>query len=413
MAKHMKTISGLFTASLIACFLFSALSFGQEMPKPGEVIDKSNYKKYAHLIPEELYPGFEDGWGGFWKPISLKIVATKPVSEPKKFLAFSEKNRGKYTLDKDGFIVGGYDYEGLPFPGVKPGDKDFATKFMWNFTYRYMRDDWVGPMLAYSKRKGEPITFNVSDEIIVEFVNRIYDDPKPSMKNPIGLQYAEWIRYTEPVNLRNFQMLIYRYLDPRKSDDTYLYLPTMRRVLRGEAGQRAVPLQGLITALDDFQGFDGRIPDFTYKYIGEQKLLAVADCRMNIPLAKKMQAQAGNKLIFDSDNWEVRDVYVIDIKAKDPKYPQSRKRIYIDKDNPTIYHAATWDRAGNPWKFWNFGFAKRPVADGDTASSIEQNFGLDVQFGYGQTITLDFKLNGHGFRYADVMPSAMTKRGMQ
>lgn len=411
MTKSMKTILALFTASLISCFLFSSLSIGQEMPKPGEVIDKSNYKKYAHLIPEELYAGFENGWGGFWKPISLKVVETKPASQPKRFLAYSEKNRGKYTLDKDGFIAGGYDYEGLPFPGVGPDDKDFATKFMWNFTYRYMRDDWVGPMLAYSKRKGEKVFFNVSDEIIVSFVSRMYDEPKPKMKNPVGLQYAEWIRYTEPVNLRNFQMLIYRYLDPKKSDDTYLYLPTMRRVLRGEAGQRSTPLQGLITALDDFQGFDGRIPEFTYQLVKEQKLLAVADSKMNIELVKKMQAQTGKELVFDSDNWEVRDVYVIEIKAKDPKYPQSKTRIYIDKENPTIYHTASWDRAGKPWKFWNFAFAKRPVADGDTASSIEHNFGLDVQFGYGQTITLDFKLNGHGFRYNDVMPSAMTKRG--
>ncbi|MGA2516160.1 MAG: DUF1329 domain-containing protein [Thermodesulfobacteriota bacterium] len=411
MTKSMKTILALFTASLISCFLFSSLSFGQEIPKPGEIIDKSNYKKYAHLIPEELYPGFENGWGGFWKPISLKIVPTKPASQPKRFLAFSEKNRGKYALDKDGFIIGGYDYEGLPFPGVRPDDKDFATKFMWNFTYRYMRDDWIGPMTAFSKRKGEPITFNISDEIIVEFVNRMYDDPKPNMKDPIGLQYAEWIRYSVPVNVRNFQMLIYRYLDPRKSDDTYLYLPTLRRVLRGEAGQRSTPIQGQNQALDDFQGFDGRIQDFTYKYIREQKLLGVADSKLNVGLVRKQTAQAGGVLFFDDDNWEVRDVYVIDIIPKNATYPQSRKRIYIDKENPTIYHAAVWDRAGNPWKFWSFEFAKRPCADGDTASSIEHNFGLDVQFGYGQTTTMDYKLNGHGFKYNDIMPSAMSKRG--
>ncbi len=45
MRKRMKTILVLFAVSLTCCFLFTSLSFGQETPKPGEVIDKSNYKK--------------------------------------------------------------------------------------------------------------------------------------------------------------------------------------------------------------------------------------------------------------------------------------------------------------------------------------------------------------------------------
>lgn len=65
MRKRMKTTLVLFTVSLILCLSVTSLSFGQEMPKPGEVIDKSNYKKYAHLFPEEGWlEGFENGWGG-------------------------------------------------------------------------------------------------------------------------------------------------------------------------------------------------------------------------------------------------------------------------------------------------------------------------------------------------------------
>ena len=86
MKKSMKTILVLFVVSfLTSCFLFTSLSFGQEMPKPGEVIDKSNYKKYAHLFPEEFLPGFENGCGGLMKPISIKVSETKPGASRRHF----------------------------------------------------------------------------------------------------------------------------------------------------------------------------------------------------------------------------------------------------------------------------------------------------------------------------------------
>jgi hypothetical protein len=412
MTKRGKTILGLFAASLAFCFLFTSLCFGQEMPKPGQVIDKNNYKIYASFIPEELLPGFENGWGGFWAPISMKIVKTAPSPLPKAFLALSEKNRGKYTIDKDGFIAGGYDFEGLPFPGVTPADKDFAIKFMWNYCYRYRLDDWFFNMITYQKRKGESIKYQVTSEDKISFVNRCYDPPKPLMKTPGNLQGAAHLYYYEPGSLRGFQTLSYRYLDPRKPDDTYLYLPTLRRVLRGEAGQRSTPLQGLNSAFDDFTGFDGKTFQFNYKFVKEMKVLGVADSKLNWKGAKQMKAQLKDVLLWWADDWEVKDVYVIDIISKDPKYPQSLKRVYVDKDSYNIYHAAVWDRAGNPWKFWAFQYAKRKVADGDySVGNLSINFGLDTQLGYAQAIMGDVILNGRGYTYNDFMTSTMLRKG--
>ena len=43
-------------------------------------------------------------------------------------------------------------------------------------------------------------------------------------------------------------VVCYRYLDPVKDDDMWLYVPALRRTLRAEAGQRSTPVQGLIQA---------------------------------------------------------------------------------------------------------------------------------------------------------------------
>jgi hypothetical protein len=412
MRKRMKRILPLYAVSiLISCFLFVSISFSQEMPKPGQVIDKSNYKQYAHVFPEEILPGFENGFGGFWKPFVIKVVESKPASQPKAFLALSEKNRGKYTIDKDGFIAGGYDYIGLPFPGVTPDDKDFGAKFMYNHNYRYYwGDDAVGASRDAEKRKGESVTNLEFDEEMVSFVGRLIDPPKPFYKNPGGIQSTQLLAYTYPSSYRGQVLLTYKYLDQKKSDEVYIYLPTMRRVIRGDASQRSTPIQGTTQAWDDFNGFDGKVQEFTYQFLGQKKVLGCLTSPFTTAVSKKLQAEGGGTLPYSSENWEVRDTYVIEIKAKDPKYPQKTKVVYIDKDTLMILYAFAWDRAEKLWKAWYVNYSANELPNGDKVYTIKGALGIDVQIGYATFFTMDTKSNGNGLKYVDVMPSNMYKK---
>ncbi len=393
----------------VSSFLFIALSFGQEMPKPGEVIDKSSYKKYAHLFPEEWLPGFEDGWGGLMKPMVIKVSATVPGGQPKAYLTLSEKNRGKYGIDKDGFISGGYDYTGLPFPDLDKNDKDFTTKLMWNFNYKYRLDDMKAGSIQYTKRKGESLYWFIMWETNIKFINRLYASPKPFYKTPVNLDWAFILHDTEPADIKDFITLNYRYLDPRKPDDVYLYLPTMRRVLRGEAGQRSTPIQGIPSSLDDFfGGFDGKIQEFNYKFLREQKILALTEANMTVAQGRKEAASGWPP--FPSENWSVRDVYVIEITAKDPRYPQGRKVIYVDKEGLWCLYGVAYDRAGKLWKIFQLSARRDKLPDGDTQMYLAGQISLDMQFGMGTSFYADFlKLTGNNITYADVMPSALIK----
>lgn len=414
MRKRMKTILAMFTTSvLISCFLIASLSFGQEMPKPGEVIDKSNYKKYQHLFPDFFLQGFEDGWGGLLNPLSIKVSATVPGGQPKAFLALSEKNRGKYTIDKGGFIEGGFDYVGLPFPGVTPEDKDFANKFMWNYNYRYMRDDLAHqPSIQYTQRKGESTTYLIMVETSTSFINRLFDSPKPTSATPAKLQVGQILQDTYPPDIKDTMTLTYRYLDVRKADDTYLYIPSMRRVLRAEAGERATPIQGIMYALDDFfGGFDAKTFQFTYKFLREQKVLACTESTITMDRAKKIYAENGHRSPWPSENWSLRDAYVIEATPKDPRYPQSKKVIYFDKEALATLYTGAWDRAGKLWKIFGFIGRRIPLPNGDSQTYLACQWGADLQFGVGTTFTNDFfKLYGNNVTYTDMLPSALVKK---
>ena len=412
MRKIMKTNFVLLVVSyLTSCFLFISLSFGQEMPKPGEMIDKSNYKKYAHLFPEQFLPGFENGFDGTFKPFSVKVVQSKPAPIPKKFVVLSEKNRGKFTFDKDGKIVGGYDYNGFPFPGVTPEDKDFSTKIMWNYGYQYFGDSSDQLTTLLLKRKGEQVSYFKSRALDIRFTNRLYDNPKPFYETPEKIFKVYGAIYYEPSNLRNFQFRYIQYLDVTRADDGYLYLPQMRRVLRAEAGFRSTPPQGVILAWDDFYGFSGKTQNFTYKYLGEKKVLGTFESSMCNTFAVKGFAADKNFLPFANDNWEVRDVYVIEITSKDPKYPQSKKTVYIDKENLRMLYTVMLDRAGKPWKIAFMNWRPTDLADGDKFYYLGGISAYDMQFGIGQVTPFDVTLNGNRYMYDDVMPSAMVKIG--
>jgi|GEM_PF-636743 len=406
-----KIIWKLFTVSFFGlCFLFTSSSFGQELPKPGEVINKTNIKKYSHLFPESYLPGIEDGWSGFVKPLEFKIVQTKSFPLPKWFMARSEQNRGKLSFDEKGWVVGDFDFSALPFPGVTPEDKDFATKLMWNYGYNYNGDDLLRNNGAYNRRRGEPVTWVHTQMNGCAFANRFYIDPKPFYKTPEKLYNSYYILYYSPSNLKYFQLLNYEYLDYSKPNDSYLYLPQMRRVLRGEAGQRSTPLAGTIQAMDDFEGgFDGKTQDFTYKYLGQQKMLGNFQGPASWEYSQKQIKADPDAIPFPADGWEVRDTYIIEVKAKDPKYPQSKKILYLDQETLRILYTTAWDRAGETWKIWNNVWKPLVLADGELLIASASQFGLDMQFGMAGNYFADLAVNT-GLKYADMTPSAMIKR---
>jgi hypothetical protein len=412
MEKRPKIIGGVLILLLFA-FCFMSLSVAQEvLPKPGEVIDKSNYQKYLPLMGVGMEGGFADGWGGLaGNPIIMKITETHPCPLTKANVEVSKKNNGKYTLEASGLIGGGYDYLGLPFPDVTPADKDFALKLMWNCAYKYMFDDYDQTLRLYAKRKGESPSYTQYRCPWQFFVNRMFDDPKPTAPNPLGLQKVSFWYGQAPNTIRNQVLMQYRYTDFTKSDAAYIYLPSLRRVLRGEAGQRSTPITGSCISLDDVEQFDGRPQDFNFKFVGERKTLCIVKNDKNLEMFRDWKISQG--VTWPSEDWEVRDAYVIEITPKDPKYPQSKKVVFIDKENLIVVPWATaYDRAGKLWKLLTGSYKQFSVGQGDNTTYINTQLGVDMQAGFfNSVVMMNPKMNNNGFTYDNWTQAALIKAG--
>lgn len=412
MITKTKAFRALFTIVFtVSCVLIASLSFAQQAPPPGTIINKNNYKKYSGFFPTEWAAAFNNGFDGLIAPLNIKVAKAENYQIPQVFLNYSAKNKGKYSIAANGEITPPFNQEGLPFPDLKKGDKDFATKLMWNYYSKYYGDDYLatGKSGSYEKRRGEPVRFSVATNFYLFFTSRMVEKPKPDLPNPLGLYKAFFFRYLYPESVRNTITLTYRYIDENKPDTTFVYLPSMRRVIRAEASQRSTPVMGSVDALDDFNIFDGRTPDYTYKLVREQKVLAVPNSLMTPQQAKADYEK--NVVPVDTEGYQVRDCYVIDIIPKDPTYPQSRKRIWVDKDTLWPYYGVAWDRAGKVWKVWMLSTKMFSMPHGEKCAGLSVLLGADLQFGEANAFVQDLVANKMHYTYNDVTPQAMLKAG--
>ena len=225
---------------------------------------------------------------------------------------------------------------GLPFPNIDPNDPNVALKIMFNYEYKpFVTDD-------QDLRNFDADTGTVSDKPLdVErhyildhlrtlfYTGRLYVDPKPVLlPNTDGVRAKQSLHpILEPFDLKGVGLTGIRYLDPDRQDDTWLYLPTLRRVRRLSSAQRSDALFGQDTDVDSYGGYAGQIPWFTWKFLGSKKILGTFH-------AEKFPVEycpGGADFVY-CDNWEPRDVWVVEGTAKQAQYAYGKRVLFIDKE---------------------------------------------------------------------------------
>jgi len=213
------------------------------------------------------------------------------------------------------------------------------------------------------------------------YVGRLFVDPRPEMPSKDGVQYRQALHpILEPFDLKGVGVTSYRYIDPDKQDDSWLYLPSLRRVRRLSAAQRSDALSGQDSDLDSYYGYDGQPARMEWKLIGEKEVLGVVHAE-HYPVK---WAEGKGSFAFD-DVWEKREVWVIEGVSKFPQYAYAKRVIYVDKEAWVVPYADIYDRAGTLWKVWvnDYSFRKQtPV--GKVQYEDEMGFGpaipmIDVQ----------------------------------
>jgi hypothetical protein len=82
------------------------------------------------------------------------------------------------------------------------------------------------------------------------------------------------------------------------------------------------------------------------------------------------------------EEWELRDVWIVEGTPKDSGYCYGRRRMWVDKESFQVLYADAYDPNDVYWKGFVSSYAERPVASGQVGPV------------WGGTVATDFQ-NGH------------------
>jgi hypothetical protein len=340
--------------------------------QPGDRITADNVDEVKGLVS----PGME--WCIKWG-FPITIGATKRIEWPRAFREATEKYASQVKLSADGLTVENY-VAGLPFPNIDPQDPQVAHKLMWNWEYKFHSTDDVDlrnfDADTGSIAKNGPMTVErhfLLDHFRRLFWNgRLYVEPKPEKPNPNGYRGQQGLYpILEPFDLKGVGALGNRYVASDKHDDSWLYLPTLRRVRRLSTAQRSDALFGQDTDVDSYYGYSGHIAWMDWKYLGEQEVIGAFHTE-HFPVKWNERVDWA----FD-DVWEKRRVHVVEGTSKLPQYAFSKRVIYIDPEAWLIPYSDMYDRSGELWKIWiNAVTFRKQAPTGADAIQYEDEMGF-------------------------------------
>jgi hypothetical protein len=334
---------------------------------PGDKINATNVAKAKDLIS----PGLE------WcikRGFPITVVESKRVEWPKAYKEATEKYAPQVKLSADGLTVSNY-VAGQPFPNLDPKDPQFALKIMWNYEYGFANGLDDTDLRNFDADTGTIPTagpMTVERHFLLDHLRRLfwtarlYVDPKPDKPNPNGYRVQQGLYpILEPFDLKGVGALGNRYIDSAKQDDSWLYLPSLRRVRRLSTAQRSDALFGQDTDVDSYNGYAGQVAWMDWKYLGEKEVLGPVH-------AEHFPVKWDSKVDWAFDDlWEKRKVYVIEGTSKMPQYAYSKRVLFIDKEYWGIPFSDIYDRSGELWKIWINDLTFRKSVPGNNAIVYE------------------------------------------
>jgi len=338
-------------AALVCGLTLGVVEPSPAAPAPGEVITKDNAAPVDGIVSEGVMWAVRNG-------MDLKIVPYENIPLPTAYQAATEKYSQQVQLGADNGLKNWV--AGRPFPTLDASDPKAAAKIMYNFQNTHYFSDDLNMHLVdadtgslYVDAKGLR-HYNVERHFVadwlrvLQFQGRIHHDPVPEItKNPDDtFRKSGLYPLIEPFDLKGVGGISYRYRDMMRQDDTWLYLPTLRRVRRMSSAQRSDALFGQDIDVDSYGGYAGQIPWFEWKLLGEKPMLASLH---GVRLPPEPCTKDGGMTFCES--WEMRpSIYVIEGRPKLPNYAYSKRVIYVDKETSFIVYSDLYDKAGELWK---------------------------------------------------------------
>jgi hypothetical protein len=311
------------------------------LPEPGTVLTVDNFTQWRGVLSPTLEWLLRNG--AHFAVSEFKTVHMEPER-----VAATERYHDQVTLSADKTQLENY-VAGIPFPFVTTRDPDAATKIMFNTGARVIQDDLDGTHFGCQTGFIDPKTglkverdYTIGHFRRLYFTSRFYHEPKPLWETTDGMAHREALRpILEPFDLKGAGFTYTRFLDSKRQDDSWLYLPQIRRVRRLSTAQRSEGIFGQDIDLDSYGGFSGNPAWMSWKLLGKKTVLGTMNAQ-NHPA--KWQAPPADFMY--EDGWEPREVYVIEGRSLIPGYAFSARVIYVDIQSYIIPFSEMYDKEG-------------------------------------------------------------------
>ncbi|MEN8159610.1 MAG: DUF1329 domain-containing protein, partial [Myxococcota bacterium] len=311
----MRAITGLLAAILLALPAFAQEDVAPGAPtfNEGDIITMDRVDALKPFLPPEFWAN-RDFF--FYEGMQLEIGPShRDYSEPDLYEQVSQQYKGQARIGPEASLE---NYSaGRPFPGEIDckGDPQAGTKHIWNFDHQWEGDGTDARWYYSYWDRGEelPLYYEGTSKTI-KMSRRIEPDYAASghdMFRGEKRKSAFGIEVDGPFDARGILLMTYRYKDSEnakaqtKNDDTWVYVPTLRRVRRISSAQRTDAVSGTDFTFDDLRSFSGVVPQYTWSCLGEAEVLAPINSKVAAYPYVRDHNFGPYGLSFADDRWEL------------------------------------------------------------------------------------------------------------
>ncbi len=359
--QHAGLLSLSFVALVVLAVGLLPVPASADEPAVGEVITKSNWDKYQEYLPPSQQVMLNYG-------MRMEVIEAASCPWPQAFRTATEQYAGQVKLKEDKLGLENY-VAGMPFPTIDPNDPDVAWKVMWNHEHKPaysddVRTEWSIDNQDIEGRVEKKLSSDVWRRL--KWEGRIVQDPKPIIENDPLMRYTEqWGPILEPFDLKGTSFLMYRYEEGSRADNSWLYLPQLRRVRRYSTADRSGTLFGSDIDQDSIWGFNSKPAWWDFQFLGEKEIL-VSMHAGKYGTADIWCEPAGRGSWVPCVKWEKRKVWLIVGKpTKLPVYAFSKRHLWIDQEVYNVTASEMFDKNEELWKVWhNIFWCAKSVREG-------------------------------------------------
>ena len=206
--------------------------------EPGQTLGLQDRQALEPFIPQSAWEYY------FFDDMEMQIAATGDYPPPPEW---GQNVVPGYFLDEQGVLV---DFKGggFPFPDIAPDDPQIAVKVIWNMLWRPGTDDYVMPMVAWSRsehgqldREFEFTSVNAEYARGANCLVPGYEEVRSKML----------MEFRSPRDMTGAKNLSITYVDHYKEDSGWMYLPSERKPRRTLASERTSEMMGMDLIRED------------------------------------------------------------------------------------------------------------------------------------------------------------------